>query len=179
MKIILTILLLVATTSLKAQIFLTRNGFIGFYSTTPLEDIKAENKQVYAVIETAKKILAFTLLVKGFEFPKKLMQEHFNENYIESDRFPKASFTGDYTGNVDIRKNGVYPVTVQGQLTLHGITKPVKVPATIEVQNDKLIGSCNFQITPGDFEIKIPALVREKIAKQIDVRVQVDCVPTK
>src|SRR5215207_5266456 len=124
----------------QAQIFATRNGFIGFYSKTPLEDIKAENKQVYAVIDAGKKNLAFNLLVKGFSFTKKLMQDHFNEEYIESDKYPKAGFTGAYTGDVDPAKNGIYKLQVQGDLTLHGVTKALNVPATIEVKDGNLLG---------------------------------------
>lgn len=175
MKKTLLIILLLAGGFADAQIYLTRNGFIGFYSKTPLEDIRAENKQVYAVIDAGKKNLAFTLLVKGFVFTKQLMQEHFNENYVESDKFPKSTFTGSYTGDVDLNKNGVYNVSVKGQLTLHGVTRPVEMPATIEVKNGKLVGQSSFNLVPGDFDIKIPSIVREKIARQIAVRVSVEC----
>ena len=162
----------------NAQLYTTRNGFIGFYSKTPLEDIKAENKQVYAVIDAGKKMLAFNLLVKGFSFTKNLMQDHFNENYIESDKYPNARFSGNYTGDIDPLKNGIYKVQVQGDLTLHGVTKPLHVPATIEVTDGKLLGISDFKLTPSDYNIKIPSIVREKIAEQIDVHVSVNCNPT-
>src|ERR1700744_2652343 len=109
-----------------SQLYSTRNGFIGFYSKTALEDIKGENNQVYAIIDAGKKNLAFQLLVKGFVFPKELMQEHFNENYVESDKYPKASFSGAYSGDVTIGKDGVYKVVVKGNLTLHNVTKPIE-----------------------------------------------------
>ena len=173
------LLLVIAFADTEAQIYTTRNGFAGFYSKTPLEDIRAENKQVYAVIDAGGKNLAFNLLVKGFSFPKKLMQEHFNENYIESDKYPNAKFSGSYAGDVDINKNGVYNVQVSGQLTLHGVTKAITVPATIEVKEGKLIGKSEFKLIPSDFNIKIPSIVREKIAQQIDVRILVECNPTK
>jgi hypothetical protein len=176
-KLILIFLLLFSISRAQSQTFLTRNGYIGFFSKTPLEDIKAENRQVYAVIDAGKKNLAFTCLMKGYLFEKQLMQEHFNENYIESDKYPKASFTGAYTGNVNADKEGVYPVQVKGQLTLHGVTKPIDVPGTIEVKGNKLIAKSDFKVTPADFGINIPNLVKEKIAKQIDVHVLVDCNP--
>jgi polyisoprenoid-binding protein YceI len=178
-KTFLIALLLLNVLALQAQVYATRNGFIGFYSKTPLEDIKAENKQVYAGIDVGQKKLAFNLLVNGFSFTKKLMQDHFNENYIESDKYPNARFSGTYTGDVDVTKNGVYKVQVQGQLTLHGVTKPLNLPAEIEVIDGKLIGKSDFKLTPADFKIAIPALVREKIAEQIDVHVSIDCNPTK
>src|SRR3954469_987605 len=110
MKTLLLFLLLASACKGYSQTFITRNGYIGFFSKTPLEDIRAENRQVYAVIDAAKKNLAFTCLVKGFLFQKELMQEHFNENYIESDKYPKADFLGNYTGDVNTTKDGIYPV---------------------------------------------------------------------
>lgn len=170
-------LLVLLTTNLYSQVFITRNGYIGFFSKTPLEDIKGENRQVYAVLDVAKKNIAFTCLLKGFLFRKELMQEHFNENYVESDKYPKASFVGAYTGNISLNKEGIYPVQVKGQLTLHGVTHPLEIPATIEVNASNLICSSNFKLIPGDFNIKIPSLVKEKIAKEIDVHVLVKCNP--
>ena len=102
-----------------------------------------------------------------------------NENYIESDEYPNARFSGNYTGEVDPAKNGIYKIQVQGDLTLHGVTKALNVPATIEVKDGKLLGASNFKLTPSDYNIKIPSLVREKIAEQIDVHVSVNCHATK
>jgi len=157
------------------QLYATRSGFIGFYSKTPLEDIKAENNQVYAIIDGGKKNIAFSLLVKGFIFQKELMQEHFNENYIESDKYPKANFTGAYTGDVPLNKDGVYKVTVKGNLNLHNVTKSVEAPATIEIKDGHLIGQSDFKLKPEDFNINIPSLVRDKIDKAISVKVNIDC----
>ncbi|HXB95668.1 MAG TPA: YceI family protein [Puia sp.] len=157
------------------QLYSTRTGFIGFYSKTSLEDIKAENNQVYAVIDAGKKNLALTLLLKGFIFTKELMQEHFNENYVESDKYPKASFTGAYTGDVAIGKDGVYKVTIKGNLSLHNVTKPIETPATIEVRNGHLLGQAEFKIKPEDFNISIPSVVRDKIDKDMTVKVNIDC----
>lgn len=160
----------------NAQTYFTRNGFIGFYSTTSQENIRAENKQVYALIDPAKKTIAFTLLVKGFLFEKELMQQHFNENYAESDKYPKASFTGTFQGNVGTAA-GDYPVQVTGQLNFHGVTQTVNIPATISVQPGKLNAKASFSLKPEDYKISIPSLVREKIAKEIKVQVQAECTP--
>ena len=158
-----------------SQLYSTRTGFIGFYSKTPLEDIKAENNQVYAIIDGGKKNIAFSLLVKGFIFAKELMQEHFNENYVESDKYPKANFTGSYTGDVPLNKDGSYKVTVKGNLNLHNVTKMIEVPATIEVKNGHLVGQADFKLKPEDFNITIPSLVRDKIDKEISVKINIDC----
>ena len=175
---IVLVFLCVNVLLLNAQAFTTRNGFIGFYSKTPLEDIRAENKQVYAGVDLGQKKIGFNLLVKGFSFSKKLMQDHFNENYIESNKYPNARFSGTYTGDVDASRNGEYKVQVQGQLNLHGVTKSISLPATIEIKNGTLIGTSEFKLSPSDFNIKIPSLVREKIAEQIDVLVMIDCDKT-
>ena len=160
-----------------SQIYMTRNGRISFYSATEKETINAVNNQVYAVIDAGKKNIAFTLLMKGFQFEKELMQEHFNENYAESDKYPKASFSGSYVGNVNTAKDGVYNVTVKGNLTIHNVTKAVEEPATIEVKNNTLAGKTQFKVKPEDYAISIPSLVREKIAKEMTVDVSITCSP--
>ena len=75
--------------------------------------------------------------MKGFLFQKQLMQEHFNENYVESDKYPKASFSGSFAGNLNPGKNGIYPVQIKGNLTLHGVTKPIEVPGRMEVKGNR------------------------------------------
>jgi len=174
MKKWVVILLVFSSGFASAQQLMTRNGYIGFFSKTPLEDIRAESNQAIAALDLSKQSLAFAVLVKGFLFKKELMQEHFNENYIESDKFPKATFSGTYTGPMDVTKNGTYNVTVKGQLTLHGVTQNIEVPATFQVQSGTLTGKSNFALKPQDFNIEIPALVREKIAQQISVVINAD-----
>ncbi len=157
------------------QIYMTRNGFIGFYSKTAMEDIAAENNQVYAIVDASKKNLAFTLLMKGFIFRKELMQVHFNENYVESDKYPKASFTGSYIGEFNPGKNGNYAVMVKGNLTIHNVTKPIEKPARLDLMDGKITGVADFTIRPEDFDIKIPSIVRDKISEFITVHVKIEC----
>ncbi len=178
-KIIALLCLAIAHSSAYSQLYMTRTGFIGFYSKTSFEDIKAENNQVYAVIDAGKKNIAFAVLLKGFVFTKELMQEHFNENYVESDKYPKATFSGAYAGEVQLDKDGVYTVRVRGNLTLHNVTRAIEEPATLEVKGGKLLGRTEFNIKPEDFQISIPSVVRDKIAKEVTVRVQIDCSTTK
>ncbi len=178
MKTIAFLLLFLATASVSfSQLFMTRTGRVSFYSSTEKETVNAVNNQAYAVIDAGKKNIAFTLLMKGFQFEKELMQEHFNENYAESDKYPKSSFNGAYTGDVNATKDGVYNVTAKGDLTIHGVTKPVEAPATIEVKNGTLTAKAGFKIKPEDYGINIPSLVREKIAKEMTVSVSANCSP--
>ena len=161
------------------QNYLTKTGFIGFYSKTPLEDIKAENNQVYAVLDPASHHIAFAVLLKGFIFTKELMQEHFNENYVESDKFPKATFSGICSGEMDFNKDGTYQVVIKGDLTLHGVTKTIETTAQLEVKKDHINGTSVFKLKPEDFNISIPSIVRDKIASEISVKVKIDWVQTK
>jgi polyisoprenoid-binding protein YceI len=170
------ILVCAATLTLQgsAQLMMTRSGIISFHSHTILEDIDAENKQVMAVIDAGKKSIAFSCMMKQFIFPRKLMQQHFNENYVESEKFPKATFSGSYTEDVDLEKNGVYPVSIRGRLTIHGVTRDINVPARLEVSNGKVTGTTTFKLNPTDYNISIPFIVRDKIEKENTVKVKVE-----
>lgn len=161
----------------KAQLYTTRSGFVGFYSKTPMEDIKAENRQVYAAVDLSKKSIAFSMLLKGFLFRKELMQEHFNENYVESDKYPRATFSGTFTGDVDPTNQSARIIQVRGSIVLHGVEKAFTTPATLAIKNGVLSGQAKFQLLPQDFNITIPSLVRDKIARQIDVAIAITCTP--
>ncbi len=178
-KYILFILVCLFSLNVNAQLYITKTGFTGFYSKTPMEDIKAENSQVVAIVDIEKKTLACSMLLKSFTFRKQLMQEHFNENYVESDKYPKAIFKGNFTGNIDVDNPQPNAVQVNGTISLHGVDKEVLIPATIEMKNGVLIGSAKFQLVPQDFNIKIPSLVSDKIAKLIDVEIKIECNPKK
>lgn len=158
----------------QAQLIMTKSGTISFHSHTLLEDIDAVNDHVLAVIDANKKSIAFSLLMKQFVFPRKLMQEHFNENYVESDKFPKATFSGAYTEAADLTKDGTYQLKVNGKLSIHGVTKDVSLPATLTVQGGTITGVSTFKLNPTDYNIEIPFLVREKIEKENTVKVKVE-----
>lgn len=154
----------------QSQVYHTRTAIIQFSSKTPLEDIYAENKQVYAAVDLSKKTIAFSMLLKGFLFKKALMQEHFNENYVESDKYPKASFSGSFNGEISEVANK--SVTVTGKINIHGVEKDLSVTASLQLREGQLQGESDFKLVPEDFNIRIPGLVRDKIAKEINVRVQ-------
>jgi polyisoprenoid-binding protein YceI len=165
--------------TVNAQKYMTKNGYIGFFSHTPAEDIKADNNQVASVIDASSGEIVFQVLIKSFHFPKTLMEEHFNENYMESDKFPKASFKGKITNlaSVDFKKNGTNEVIVEGDLTIRDATKRMTAKGTIEVVTGGLNANTKFIISPEDFNIKIPSVVRENIAKAIEVTVSMKYAP--
>lgn len=157
--------------------YATRTGHIAFHSETPMENIDADNRKVSCVLDASSGALEFAALIKAFEFEKALMQEHFNENYMESNTYPKATFKGKMTGASaeDLKKPGTYPVSVEGDLTIHGVTKAVKHPGTLVVEKDGTVkASSDFIVTPEDHAIKIPGVVRKNIAEEISVKVSLD-----
>lgn len=165
--------------SVSAQKYMTKNGFISFFSHTPMEDIKAENNQVAGVIDTSTGEIVFQVLINSFHFERALMEEHFNENYMESEKYPKASFKGKITDlkTVDFKKNGTYDVVVEGDLTIRDVTKKMSVKGTVEVITGGVNANTKFIIAPEDFNIKIPSVVREKIAKTLEVTVAMKYSP--
>lgn len=166
---------LLAPLAMNAQErYATRSGHIKFFSSTPMENIEADNNKVSSVFDATGSAIEFAALIKAFAFDKALMQEHFNENYMESNTHPKATFKGKVSGLPAgaTAKPGAYEVTAAGDLTIHGVTKPVTVPGTITVNADgtlKLDGK--FNVKPEDHGIKIPGMVRDNIAKEIEVTV--------
>ena len=151
--------------------FYTKSAKIDFYSKAPLEDIEAKNKSAVCVLDTKTGALQFSVLMKGFEFENEEMQEHYNENYVESDKYPKSEFKGAIINNSEIKYNtpGTYTAKVKGMLTLHGVTKPVETTGTIKVTGSGLQANSTFSLQPTDYNIKIPAIAKDKIAKSLKI----------
>ena len=175
------VMMLTASISFAQDKFFTKTGKIDFFSSAPLEDIEAKNKTVTAVIDSKSGAMQFSVQMKGFEFEKKLMQQHFNENYVESDKFPKGEFKGSIINNSDVNytKDGSYTAKVKGKLTIHGITKDVETTGTVKVDGGKLDIASSFNILLSDYEIKIPAIVKDKISNSIKITVDCKLEPLK
>ncbi len=161
------------TGSFAQNLFFTRNGHIDFFSSAKLEDIKADNNKVTSIINTTTGEIEFSVLTIAFQFEKQLMQEHFNENYMETPKFPKSIFKGRIINldKINFQTDGSYPAEVTGDLTIHGVTKNIITSGTITVKDGKFRAQSSFNITPEDYGIKIPNLVRDNIAKQIKVTI--------
>ena len=179
-SLLLAVLWVLSLGAAQAQTrYLTKTGHVSFFSATPLEDIDAHNREVAAVLDLSTGQLAFSLPVKGFIFKRTLMQEHFNENYLESDKYPKATFTGRFMGldAATLATPGPHAVQVAGDLTLHGVTRRIQVPANLELKGGQLAATAAFTVASADYGIEIPLLVRDKIAKTVTVRVDLTCAP--
>lgn len=177
--VILFILCLIIVLSADAQKYMTKNGYIGFLSQTPVENIKGDNNQVAGVLDISTGDLVFQALVKSFHFDRALMEEHFNENYMESDKFPKSVFKGRIINisSVDFSKNGIYEVNVEGDLTIRDATNRITAKGTLEVITGGITATSKFNISPEDFKINIPGVVREKINKNLEVTVTMKYTP--
>ena len=172
--ILLALSLLLISAGANAQKYMTRTGKISFYSSTPMENIEAYNNEVASIADAGTGDLVFQVPIKSFKFEKALMQEHFNENYMESDTYPKAEFKGKINdfNKVDVNKDGTYTVTAAGKLTMHGVTQDVAVPGSIVIKGTTMTIQTKFNVRPADYKIKVPAMVAGKIASEIEVTVK-------
>jgi len=157
--------------SSNAQNYIAGDIKASLFSSTPVEDIKAQSSKTNAVIISKTGEVAFQIPIKSFEFEKKLMQEHFNENYMESDKYPFATFKGAVEPNINWTKDGEYTVNVKGSLTVHGISKPRNIAGKINIKNGVASIYASFDVACTDHNIQIPTLVFAKIAKVINVKI--------
>lgn len=171
LEIVICVLCLLVSAAFYGQKYSTRNGNLKFEASVPsFEEVAAENKTASAVFEPSKGDLAVLALMKGFRFKVALMEEHFNENYVESDKFPKATFTGKIEG-LDVAKLTAEAkvFTITGNLTLHGKTKKITDAAKISKAGDKIIIVGSFTVKPEEFDIEIPSVVSSKVADKIAI----------
>jgi hypothetical protein len=169
----LLVILTFINSTTNAQVYYTKNGKLSFFSKTSLEDISADNNQVISILNIETGAVQFSLLNNAFHFPKAKMEDDFNENYIESNKYPKSTFKGTITdiSNVNGAKDGTYNVNVKGELMIHGVTKNVQEPATITVKDGKISATSSFKVLVKDYNIKVPSIVINKISENIEITI--------
>jgi hypothetical protein len=172
----LVVFLIVALSSLNFSIsygqkFTTETGFISFFSDAPVEDITAQNTMVGSIFDSANGDIVFMVPIKDFQFEKRLMREHFNEKYMETHKYPKASFKGKVTGYT-LTKAGPQQVRVAGKLSLHGVTRDVEANGTMDFQNGKMIAKSKFMLKLADYNITIPQIVWQNISEEVEVKIE-------
>lgn len=167
-RILILWLLLISSQLFSQERYLTKEGYISFFSHSLAEDIKADNYQVLSVIDKKTGEIAIQLLMKSFMFKKALMQEHFNQSYVESHKYPKAIFKG-YIINFNQLDSQNDTVEIKGILSIHGKEKEISIVAKVEVLKDQINLSGHFMVEVADFDINIPIVVRNNIAKTIKV----------
>jgi len=175
-KIIITYLLTCFFLTAFSQTYLTRNGNISFYSHTPLEDVQAQNNEAVSILNASTGDLEFKVAVQSFHFVKTAMEEHFNSNdYMASEKYPKAGFTGKILkiSSVNFSKDGVYKITVNGDLTIRDVTKPITATGTITVNNGSITVTSTFTIKRKDYHVIGESFVQKKLSD--DIQVTVNC----
>ncbi len=160
--------LLPVTDNVKS-VFMTKSAELTLFSEAPMENIEAVSKSAYGIINTGNGEIQFGVSVRSFRFRKSLMQEHFNENYMESDKYPAAKFKGKLDVPINVSRDGEYQVTATGDLEVHGVTKKRSITGTIKVLDGRLEISSVFEVKCQDHNIKIPALVFKNIAETIKI----------
>lgn len=161
------------------NILISNNAAVSFFSSTILEDIEGKSNLGSSAINVKTGDIIFKVPNTSFRFKKKLMQEHFNENYMESDKYPVSEFKGKLEKPIDVSKNGSYSVNVSGKLTVHGVTKDYRSVADIVVNNGVATAKSVFKVKVADHNIKIPSLVFKNIAEIVEVRIQALYQPKK
>jgi polyisoprenoid-binding protein YceI len=153
----------------NAQVYEAREMYIHFFSPAPIADIEAVSNAANAKLNEEKKEVEISINISSFKFKKALMQTHFNEKYIESNKYPKATFKGKYKETLDLDKDGSYVLNLDGHFNIHGVEKPKIVPCTITVKNGKIIFESKFKIISEDYKIKAPDIIYRKVGQEVTI----------
>ncbi len=182
-NLIVTTLAVFVSMTCFGQKYYTKNAQVNFDATSPSspERVEGINRTAICVVDTKEGKIQFSVLMKGFAFERALMEEHFNENYVESTKFPKAEFKGEIKDNDDINysKDGTYAVKVKGKLTMHGESNDVDTEAKIIIQNGKISAIADFSVKLSDYKISIPGLVADKVSKTAKIKISCSLEPLK
>ncbi|WP_343531230.1 YceI family protein [Pedobacter sp.] len=178
-KLIFTLTFVLALTGVRAQTLVSKAVTTSFFSSTPIEDIEAISKTGASAINTQTGDILVKISNTTFDFKKKLMQEHFNENYMESDKYPVSTFKGKIIGAVDYTKPGTYQASAKGDLIIHGVAKSYEVPIKVIVANNGVNATTSFWVRMEDHKIKIPRIVIKNIAEAVEVKISVLYQPKK
>jgi len=156
----------------QASILISKDAVLSFYSSAPLEDIEASSRTGASALNLQTGEIIFKVKNSTFEFDKKLMQEHFNENYMESERYPLSEFKGKVQDASKLKNNGQYTLSVTGTLQIHGATRPYTTVGTFDVEGGVVKATATFNVKLDDHKIKIPSLVGKRIADVVQVKVR-------
>lgn len=170
---LLTLSIVLGVSVLNAQTYKTRDGYLTFNPNKDQshKDYAAASKEATAVLKVETSEVALLVPMKTFHFNNALLEEHFNENYLHTDKIPNASYKGKLIGFTKdmLAKDGTYNFSSEGQITLHGVTKDFKSPVKLEVKNKVATFYCDFPVKAEDFKIDIPAVVKPKLADQTPI----------
>jgi hypothetical protein len=164
------------TIQLQAQKYITKEGVIDIFSQTSLFTIEARNQTVASILDIENGEVVASTLIRSFKFREALVEEHFNENYMQSDQYPKSYFKGKITNytQVDFTKDGTYDITIEGDLTIHGQTRPLKTNGKLTIKSGKIRASTEFDVSLENYKIKIEEQYMDRIKDDIHLVVRFD-----
>lgn len=165
--------------SAQNTLYATPVGQTQFFSETPAENISAINKKTQVILNTTTGEIAVLMTMRDFDFPNELMEEHFNENYIESEKYPKSTFRGKLDQILDFSKNGTYDVSATGVFTVHGQSQSRKIEGKVTVDQGSILIATAFEVALADHKIEVPKIVFVKIAQIIQVKTLYNLKPYK
>lgn len=163
-----------STNLLSQDVYMSKTGKLSFFSEAPLENIDAASEKTTSILNIKTNKFAAKVAMKSFVFQKPLMQEHFNENYMESEKFPFGKLDCIITDTIDYTKDGTYNVTAKGTLDIHGVPQEREIKGTLTIKEGKISIKSEFQVKVADHKIEIPQLVIQNIAEVIDVKYSAD-----
>ena len=178
-KIFFTLTAIVFSTTIFAQIYMAKSCEVSFFSSSPLEDIEAINKAAKPLVNTGTNDVQIKLVNTAFIFEKPLMQEHFNENYMESEKYPSTIFKGKINEKIDWKKDGENKVTVTGKMLMHGVEKEITFDGLVTIKGEEIIMAAKFKVHVADYKIKVPSLYVQNIAEDVDVKINAILVQYK
>lgn len=171
--------MVVTSVSFAQDIYLTKVGEITFFSKAPLEDIEAQNKSVTCILKASEGSIAFKVLMKSFVFDKAAMQQHFNDDYVESDKYPNATYEAQIVDfdKIDLSKDGIYAVKTKGEFSLHGVKKNLEKEGNITIKGNRITIDASFEIQLSDYNIAVPNMYLKKISNAINIKVHAELEP--
>lgn len=164
------LLFLLSLQSTKAQKYISKSSSITFFSEAPLENIEAVNTKSTSIFDLSNGEIVFSVPIREFQFEKSLMKQHFNENYMDTEKYPKSTFKGKVTGYQS--EDGQYQATAQGTLFIHGKTREVRIDGNVEIKNQELSLTAVFPVELEDYDIKIPRILFSNIAESVEVTIE-------
>jgi polyisoprenoid-binding protein YceI len=179
MKKLFYIVALFASVNVHSQVFLSKSCEISLFSEAPMENIEAKNTAAVPVLNTSTGDIQVKIPIKAFKFPNALMEEHFNENYLESDKYPHAIFKGKINEKIDYTVNGKNEVSVTGNLEMHGVTKTITIKGTLTVADRKILIDSKFNIHIADYKIEVPSMYVKNIAEDVTITIKASLEPYK
>ena len=179
MKKIALICLVALGTKMNSQIYLGEKCSIKFFSKTKMEDIDAENKVTKPILNTKDGHFVIQASQTGFMFKSSFMQEHYNENYMESEKYPFAKFDGIISEKIDYTVDGTHEVSMVGKISMHGVELPRTIKGTIVIKGGVIILDSKFELVVADFKIVVPSLYVDILAKSVQVSFHAEMTPLK